>query len=86
MKVLDGTVEISGTITTQANDLSFTPTAVIHVNDDAPSGGDGSIFAPFRTIQEGVNKAVPGTQVLVADGIYREMVTFPASGTSNSWI
>ena len=86
VKVLDGTVEISGTITTQANDLPFTPTAVIHVNDDAPSGGDGSVLAPFRTIQEGVNKAVPGAQVLVADGIYREMVIFPASGTVNNWI
>lgn len=86
VKVLDGTTEINGTITTQANDLPFTPTAVIHVNDDAPSGGDGSVSAPFRTIQEGVNKAVPGAQVLVADGIYREMVTFPASGTSNNWI
>ena len=29
---------------------------------------------------------VPGTQVLVADGTYREAVTFPASGTAGNWI
>lgn len=86
IKVLDGTTEISGSVTTQANDLQFAPTVVLHVNDDAPAGGDGSVAAPFKTIQEGVNRAVPGTQVLVADGVYREAVTFPASGTANNWI
>lgn len=86
IKVLDGATEISGSVTTQANDLQFTPTVVLHVNDDAPAGGDGSVAAPFKTIQEGVNRAVPGTQVLVADEVYREAVTFPASGTANNWI
>ena len=86
IKVLDGTTEISGSITTQPNELQFIPSVVLHVNDDAPAGGDGSAAAPFRTIQEGVNHAVPGTQVLVADGIYREAVTFPASGSAGNWI
>jgi hypothetical protein len=59
---------------------------ILHVNDDALPGGNGSAAAPFRTIQEAVNQAGPGTQVLVADGIYREAVTFPASGTAGKWI
>ncbi len=86
VKVTDGVTEMSGLVTTQANELQFTPVFVLHVNDDAPAGGDGSTSAPFRTIQEGVNKAIAGTQVLVADGVYREAVTFPASGTTNNWI
>lgn len=86
VRVLDGVTEISGSFTTQADELSFAPTNIIHVNDDAPAGGDGSVAAPFRTIQEGVNRASPGSQVLVADGLYHETVTFPASGTAGNWI
>lgn len=86
VKVQDGTTAISGAVTTQVRDLAFTPVNVLHVNDDAPPGGDGSAAAPFKTIQEGVNRATPGTQVLVADGTYPEMVTFPASGSENNWI
>ena len=86
VKVIDGTNEISGSVTTQPNELQFTPTSVLYVNDDAAPGGDGSSTAPFQTIQEGVNHAVPGTQVLVADGIYHEAVTFPNSGIANNWI
>lgn len=78
--------EIVGSFTTQADELTFAPTNVIYVNDDAPAGGDGSFAAPFQTIQEGVNRATPGTQVLVADGVYRESVTFPASGMPGAWI
>jgi hypothetical protein len=86
VKVVDGSAEIAGSATTQPNDLQFTPKNIIHVNDDAPAGGDGSAAAPFRTIQEGVNNAGAGTQVLVADGVYHEAVTFPASGTADNWI
>ena len=86
VKVTDGTGEIVGSFTTQADELLFTPTNIIYVNDDAAPGGDGSIAAPFRTIQEGVNRALPGSQVLVADGVYKESVTFPASGSPGNWI
>ncbi|HEY2981744.1 MAG TPA: hypothetical protein VGJ22_11220, partial [Anaerolineales bacterium] len=65
IKVLDGAAEISGAISTQPDDLAFTPSIVLHVDDDAAPGGDGSSAAPFRTIQAGVNAAGPGTQVLV---------------------
>ncbi len=86
IKVLGGGTEISGSITTQPDELQFTPTAVLYVDDDASAGGDGSKSKPFKTIQEGVNHAVPGTQVLVADGVYREAISFPASGTAEGWI
>lgn len=86
VKVLAGQIEVSSSTTTQPDELQFTPSVVLHVNSNAPAGGDGSAAAPFRTIQEGVNHAVPGTQVLVADGIYQEAVTFPASGEADRWI
>lgn len=86
VKVSDGTNEISGAVTTQPAELTFTPSAVLHVNAAAAPGGDGSAGAPFRTIQEAVNRAAPGTQILVADGVYSEAVTFPASGTTGNWI
>ena len=86
IKVLDGSAEISGSVATQPDELQFTPSVILHVNDNAPSGGDGSAAAPFRTIQEGVNHAGPGTQVLVADGTYQEAISFPASGTAGNWI
>ncbi|HEX5838481.1 MAG TPA: S-layer homology domain-containing protein [Anaerolineales bacterium] len=86
IRVSDGSSEISGSATTQPEQLPFTPLVTLHVNDDALAGGNGSAVAPYRTIQEAVNHAAPGTQVLVADGTYREAVTFPVSGTPGKWI
>lgn len=86
VKVIDGAAEISGVTSTQPDELQFGPTTILYVNDDAPAGGDGSSAAPFRTIQEGVNRASAGTQVLVADGIYQEAVSFPVSGNAGNWI
>ena len=80
IKVINGITEIVGKVTTQPDELQFTPTAILYVNGNAAPSGNGSQAAPFKTIQEGVNHATPGTQVLVADGIYQENVSFPASG------
>ena len=86
IKVFDGSSEINGSVSTQPDQLSFMPSVVLHVNDDALPGGDGSTTAPFNKIQDAVNRAGPGTQVLVDDGIYREAITFPNSGTAQNWI
>ncbi|MBK8780336.1 MAG: right-handed parallel beta-helix repeat-containing protein [Anaerolineales bacterium] len=86
VKVIDGVNEVTGSLVTQPDELQFAPTTILRVDDDAQLGGDGSALAPFKTIQEAVNRAQPGTQVLVADGVYREAVNFPASGTVGNWI
>ncbi len=86
IKVVDGATEISASISTQPEELQFTPSEILHVDDDADPGGDGSAATPFQSIQDGVTHASPGTQVLVADGIYHEAVTFPTSGGAGNWI
>jgi hypothetical protein len=79
-------VDTCAAVTTQADELTFTPAGVIHVDASAGSGGDGSEGSPFRTIQEGVDAAGPGTRVLVADGVYHERVDTSASGSEGAWI
>ncbi len=86
VKVIDGANEVTGSLVTQADEFQFTPSTVLRVDANAQVSGDGSALAPFKTIQEAVNRATPGTQVLVANGVYREAVTFPASGTAGNWI
>ncbi len=86
VKVTSESSEISGIVITQPEALTFAPQMIIHVNASAPAGGDGSEAAPFQTIQEGVDRAAAGTQVLVADGVYHEEITFPSSGAQGQWI
>jgi len=86
IKVIYGTNEVSGSVFTQPDELQFLPEMTIYVDDGASSGGDGSKSAPYKTIQEGVNNASPGTRVLVADGVYHEEVEFQKSGSENNWI
>ena len=86
VKVLSGASEMIGSVSTQPDQLSFTASATLHVDDNAAPGGNGSAALPYKTIQEAVNHAVPGTQVLVANGLYREAITFPSSGTPGNWI
>ncbi|MBI5501770.1 MAG: right-handed parallel beta-helix repeat-containing protein [Deltaproteobacteria bacterium] len=72
-----------------ATDPLRPPTAVertLHVQAGAAAGGDGSETAPFAAIQDGVNAAGPGDQVLVHPGIYRETVEFPRSGEPGRFI
>ena len=86
IKIVDDTREISGSVITQPENFSFNPSTVLYVDDDAKPGGDGSVLAPYISIQEGVNNAVAGTQILVADGLYHEEVSFPISGSEGNWI
>jgi hypothetical protein len=86
VKVINGESEISGIFNTQPDELIFTSLRIIHVDNDAMPGGDGSTTRPYQTIQEGINQASSGAQVLVEDGIYHEAITFPFSGTAGQWI
>lgn len=86
VKVSDGVNEIRLSLRTQPEKLSFRPRRILYVDDNALAGGDGSVSAPYRTIQEAVDQASAGTQILVADGIYREAVQFHVSGAENAWI
>ena len=45
-----------------------------YVNCNVDVSGDGSQSAPFMTISEAAEIAMPGDEVIVADGIYREHV------------
>jgi hypothetical protein len=65
-----------------ANTVSRT----LHVHAGAAAGGDGSEGAPFATIQEGVDAANAGDQVLVGAGVYHEAVEFPRSGEPGRFI
>ncbi|GAB4547900.1 MAG: hypothetical protein Fur002_24370 [Anaerolineales bacterium] len=84
--VRSGAQELIGAFTTQAETPLFTPAQILYVDDSAAPSGDGSAAAPFQTIQTAVERAAPGAQILVADGVYREEVIFPNSGGAQKWI
>lgn len=86
VRVTHGNDETSLTAKTQPEEPAFTPQKTLHVNSKAPAGGNGSETAPFRTIQEGINQAQPGTRISVADGVYAESLSFPISGYPGEWI
>lgn len=46
----------------------------IYVDINAERDGDGSESRPFRHIDDAARVAMPGDEVLVAPGIYREYV------------
>ncbi len=75
-----GTSQIKGSVSTGPDQLSFTPTRTIYVDDDVPPGGNGSIVLPFQTIQEAVDHAGPGTRVSVADGTLSRSGHLPSLG------
>ena len=52
-----------------------------YVDSKAMPGGDGSERYPFRTIQRAADLALPGDEVLVAPGVYRESVNPKHAGT-----
>ena len=84
--VMGDGVDTCASVTTQPDVLDFTPSSVVHVDASASPGGDGSEGSPLRTIQEGVDAAGPGTQVLVADGVYHERVDLSVAGSEGAWV
>ncbi len=57
-----------------------------YVNVNAARDGNGSVERPFRRINEAAKLALPGDEVLVAPGIYREYVDPVNAGTEDARI
>ena len=57
-----------------------------YVNAAATSVGDGSKAKPFKKIQSAAKIAMPGDEVIVAPGIYREWVNPVNGGTDKKRI
>ena len=45
-----------------------------YVDTNAFRDGDGSQLRPFRWINDAAQKALPGDEIIVAPGVYRERV------------
>ncbi|HET7119051.1 MAG TPA: DUF1565 domain-containing protein, partial [Hanamia sp.] len=64
------------------------PYAIHHVKYHVSLNGDdhnsGSLSKPFKTISAAANVAMPGDEIIVHAGIYREQITPPRGGNSNS--
>ena len=56
------------------------PLQVIYVSPTGSNTASGSESDPVRTIQEAVNRATPGTTIMVEAGTYVETVKFNVSG------
>ena len=57
-----------------------------YVNQNAITSGDGSRDKPFRRINDAALVAMPGDEVIVAPGIYREDVSPKNAGTADNRI
>ncbi|MGN6299015.1 MAG: right-handed parallel beta-helix repeat-containing protein [Ginsengibacter sp.] len=55
-----------------------------HVSVNGDDHNNGSLSKPLRTISAAANLAMPGDTVLVHAGTYREQITPPRGGNSNS--
>ena len=59
---------------------------IYYVNIQASREGDGSRERPFRFINEAAKVAMPGDEVVVAPGVYREYVNPVHAGTEDARI
>ncbi len=59
---------------------------ILYVNCAAATDGNGSKEAPFKRIRAAAEAALPGDEVLVAPGIYREYVDPVHAGTEDARI
>jgi len=77
-----GTATQTTSVTTRSAILSEPTVQTFYVAPGGDDGGPGTAGQPLATIQEGANRAAPGTLISIAPGIYRERVDVPASGTA----
>ncbi|MBQ8092922.1 MAG: right-handed parallel beta-helix repeat-containing protein [Clostridia bacterium] len=59
---------------------------IYYVDQSAPRDGDGSQTRPFRYINDAAQLAMPGDEVIVAPGVYREYVNPLNAGTETQRI
>lgn len=59
---------------------------IYYVNAKSTHVGRGTIENPFRTIQEAAEIAMPGDEVVVLPGVYRESVNPVHGGTPDARI
>jgi Right handed beta helix region/Protein of unknown function (DUF1565) len=64
------------------------PTAFLYVSPTGSDTNDGSLNAPIRTVQAGLDRATPGTQITLAPGVYSEELHTVRAGTPDApiWI
>ena len=57
---------------------------IYYVNAQVGRGGNGSKETPFKRIGDAAKIAVPGDEVIVAPGVYREYVDPQNAGTEDA--
>ena len=63
---------------------NITPKRVIWVSNSGNNGNNGSEHSPMKSIQAALDKAAPGTAVMVKAGTYVENVVFKESGRADA--
>lgn len=62
------------------------PAKTLYVAENGSDDNEGTIDSPYRTINEALDNAGPGTTVYVRGGTYTENVYFPKNGKEGSYI
>jgi len=57
---------------------------VYHVAKDGDDQNTGTKKEPFLTISKASEMAIPGSKIIVHEGIYRERITPPRGGTADN--
>lgn len=57
-----------------------------YVSTEGSDDNPGTIESPLQSIKAALMKAMPGYTILVHGGVYNEKISFPKSGTSDSFI
>ncbi len=83
VSVADPSVSATATVTLVAQAASG---RVYYVAPGGQDSAPGTLAAPFQTIGHAAEIAVAGDTVLVRQGVYRELVTPPHSGTAQGYI